>query len=487
MDDKKVTLNRLTSGLISDSLNLGEAIQVPGGALSVVTGHPSGRSPRAKKYVMCSTTEGFDQSRSDYVSKDDYENLLDSILLSYRDGSYCQEVFANHDKENTLYIKVYTATAWHSNFVRNMFTSCEIPDGTEHWTLYSSPDASSKPAVYISFEKREILISGTKYAGEIKKSVFTVLNAILPSKDILPMHCSVNVDKKGKNPCIFFGLSGTGKTTLSSEENRRLIGDDEHAWSPTGIHNFEGGCYAKVINLSEKDEPEIFAAAQAPGSILENVALLARGRPDFSDPVLTENTRASYDISVVPSAHSSRSCGHPKNIIFLTCDAFGVLPPVSKLDLDEMRTHFYLGYTAKVAGTESSVKAPTAVFSFCYGEPFMPLSPDVYVDLLEKYVKKHKCSVWLVNTGWSGGPHGVGDRMPIATTRKIITAIQDGTLKSSKFKTHSHTGLSIPTKHSKFRSTIFSPENAWQDSEKYSAAARDLRKLFDRRRKELGI
>ena len=487
---QNLIFNKSTSFLISDSLNCGESVATQSGALSVNTGKHTGRSPNAKKYVMDKKTKLFDSSRACYIDRKEFSDLKSAILRSY-EVVYSQDVFANHDPDNRLYVRAYTATAWHSNFVRNMFTSCFFPDDVvsshEYWQLYSQPAASDDPCVYIDFSSKEILIAGTSYAGEIKKSVFTVLNAILPNKNILPMHCSVNVDPSGGGACVFFGLSGTGKTTLSSEGGRRLIGDDEHAWSESGLHNFEGGCYAKVINLSRKDEPEIFKAVQAPGSILENVVLDARGRPDFSNPKLTENTRASYDIDQITSAYSSRSCGHPKNIVFLTCDAFGVLPPVSKLDIKEMREHFILGYTAKVAGTESGIKEPKAVFSFCYGEPFMPLAPGRYADLLEEYVSLHGCDVWLVNTGWTGGGYGAGERISISMTRKIISSIHDGTLSLSEFVSHPDTGLKIPAKHPKIKSKFFIPETAWGSKKLYRAAARDLRELFEKRKKELGV
>ena len=482
--------NKPTSFLAHKSLNSGESIVTSTGAISVNTGACTGRSPGAKKYVKDKTSLAFDKDRAKFIEPIEFEQLKMEILHSYT-GVYSQDVFANHDAENRLYIRAYTSTAWQSVFVRNMFTSCVFPDDVtltrSFWHIYSSPAASDKPKVYIDFSNKEILIAGTKYAGEIKKSIFTVLNALLPSKNILPMHCSVNVDPSGENPCVFFGLSGTGKTTLSSEENRRLIGDDEHAWSPRGLHNFEGGCYAKVINLSEDDEPEIYKVIQRPGSILENVVLDARGRPDFSNSMFTENTRASYDIGHIASAYKERSCGHPRNIVFLTCDAFGILPPVSRLDIDEMREHFILGYTAKVAGTESGVKEPAAVFSFCYGEPFMPLEPSRYADLLEEYVQRYKCDVWLVNTGWTGGPYGVGERISISATRSIIVSIHDGSLAATELKTHEATGLKIPSAHPVIGNDMLIPESAWDNKESYCAAARNLHELFDNRKKELGI
>ena len=299
------------------------------------------------------------------------------------------------------------------------------------------------------------------------------------------MHCSANIGQN-EDSALFFGLSGTGKTTLSTDPNRRLIGDDEHGWSDNGIFNFEGGCYAKTINLDPGKEPDIYNAIK-PGALLENVITDENGVVDYSDGSITENTRVSYPINYIKNIEPSEMGGHPNNVIFLTCDAFGVLPAVSKLSISEMREHFILGYTAKVAGTESGIKEPQAIFSFCYGEPFMPLKPERYADLLVEYVERYGCDVWLVNTGWSGGAYGVGERTPISTTRSIIGSIHDGTLAASKFKTHKPTGLKIPKSHPKFDDIAFSPELAWKDNKQYRAAARDLRELFENRKKELGI
>ena len=325
------------------------------------------------------------------------------------------------------------------------------------------PEMENDPKVVICFHEKKIVITGTHYAGEIKKSIFTVLNFILPEKGILPMHCSVNTDKDGKNPAIFFGLSGTGKTTLSASDDRILIGDDEHGWSSTGLFNFEGGCYAKVIDLSREHEPEIWNAVQQPGATLENVVISDEGEPLFDRSDHTENTRGSYPIEHIENASRIGTCGHPNNIIFLTCDAFGVLPPVSKLSIEEAVQHFLLGYTAKVAGTESGITEPVMTFSHCFGAPFMPRKANEYADILRKKILEHDVHCWLVNTGWSGGSYGTGARMPIAVSREVVRQILSGDLAKVDFSKHVHTGLTIPTAtSSELLNEYLVPEQRWE-------------------------
>ncbi|MDZ7809572.1 MAG: phosphoenolpyruvate carboxykinase (ATP) [Arhodomonas sp.] len=333
--------------------------------------------------------------------------------------------------------------------------------------------------ILISFKKKLVLIGGTSYAGEIKKSIFSVLNYVLPGHDVLPMHCSVNVGPAGDS-AVFFGLSGTGKTTLSADARRTLVGDDEHGWGANGLFNFEGGCYAKVINLSAEAEPEIYATTQRFGTIMENVMMDMDSRAvDLDDGSLTENTRASYPLDFIPNASESGIAPHPNNIIMLTCDAFGVLPPVARLSPEQAMYHFLSGYTARVAGTERGVKEPQATFSTCFGAPFMPRHPTVYANLLRKQMNQHAASCWLVNTGWSGGPYGTGERMPIKLTRAMIHAILDGSLDQGEFIPDPFFGLQVPLTCNGVPDDVLIPRNAWQDGTAYDAKARELASMFE--------
>tara|TARA_R100000808_G_scaffold24984_1_gene60171 strand:+ start:5511 stop:6980 length:1470 start_codon:yes stop_codon:yes gene_type:complete len=473
------------------SLQLGEANESGGGALVTATGDCTGRSPKAKSIVCDSITQGkinwdANQSITHHEFLYTRDRMKEHLAKAGETGIYTQTLYANRDPANTLRLKVNTTLLWHSIFARNMFVRPELIEhmltGQEdEWTIYAAPTFTSDPMVLISFQEQEILISGTYYAGEIKKSVFTVLNFLLPAKGILPMHCSVNTAEDGGAPAIFFGLSGTGKTTLSSEEDRVLIGDDEHSWSDTGLYNFEGGCYAKVIRLDAKAEPQIWNACQRHGAILENVILHDDRTPDFNDATLTENTRASYPIEYISNSSKTGAAGHPANVVMLTCDAFGILPPVSKLTPEEAVQHFLLGYTAKVAGTEAGVKEPEATFSYCYGAPFMPRFPQEYAHLLKGKIEKHKVDCWLVNTGWTGGGYGIGHRMPIDVTRKIIAGIHDGTLKKADYQLHPYTGLKIPVKFNGIDESMLSPDKSWANLAEYEEQAEKLMKEFKRR------
>tara|TARA_R110000824_G_scaffold200897_2_gene384951 strand:- start:5315 stop:6763 length:1449 start_codon:yes stop_codon:yes gene_type:complete len=459
------------------------AVCLKSGAISVKTGKYTGRCPGAKFFVCDSLDKKanlIDWESNQEISSSQFFAMKGKIL-SYLKGKnpIIQDLRAGCDGKYSLSIKVTTELAWQAMFAQNMFVATS-PDfvGLQEWSLYCAPGAHSEPRVMINLQTREILIAGTYYAGEIKKSVFTVLSYLLPQIDVLPMHCSVNMDRDGSKPAVFFGLSGTGKTTLSSDEGRVLIGDDEHGWSFEGLFNFEGGCYAKVINLSESDEPQIWSACQQTGSILENV-VIKDGKPDFSDSLYTENTRASYDISKISESSSSGVCAHPDNVIFLTCDAFGVLPPVSKLTRKQAVDHFRMGYTAKVAGTEDGIVEPQATFSHCFGAPFMPMKVDTYADLLEKKVHDHKVDCWLVNTGWSGGGYGVGHRMPIEVSRSIIRRIVSGDLSSKKFLIHNYTKLSIPTQVSNIVDPYIVPEDCWKNLKDYKKSCSNLLSLFE--------
>ena len=458
--------NLLENDLIDKAVENEGAKLSSSGALCVYTGKHTGRSPKAKRIVNDSLTrDTIDWSNNLQISEKEFDQHLEKFLkFKEKNNLYLQEVSAVRDPNYQLKINVWAQYAKHSLFARNMF----VPNTDDHfkadYELYHFPSLCQEPTVLISFEKRIILISGTLYSGEIKKSVFTVLNYWFPEKwEFLAMHCSVNMDKDRKNPTIFFGLSGTGKTTLSSDEDRILIGDDEHGWTDKGLVNFEGGCYAKTIRLSRDDEPQIWDACHMRGTILENV-VLKDGVADFEDSKHTENTRASYPTYYIDNADGDGFINEqPKNIVMLTCDAFGVLPPVCKLNPDEAVQQFLLGYTAKVAGTEQGVKEPIATFSPCFGLPFMPLPPSRYGEILRDKVIKNNVNCWLVNTGWIGGGYGVGKRIPIRITRKIIDLINSGEM--AKFDTFKHefTGFTIPDVQGDAElSSVLRPESSWQ-------------------------
>jgi len=469
-----------------------EGLTVIDGVVYFYTGTRTGRSPNAKKIVKDSlTSENIDWENNNSIEEKEWENCLQRFdaHLANSKTLYRQDVVAVRDPFVNLHTRVYTETAVHSLFARNMFVPYSdtgpdpkfIPD----WNVYHFPSLSKEPTVIISFTDKKVLISGTQYSGEIKKSIFTVLNyTFVKDTAGLPMHCSVNTDLDRKNPVIFFGLSGTGKTTLSSDSNRLLIGDDEHAWTDDGLTNFEGGCYAKTIRLSSDDEPEIWEACHTEGTILENVVLID-GMPDFDNSTYTENCRASYPLSSISNADPHGYIReHPKNIIMLTCDAFGVLPPVSKLTADEAVKQFALGYTAKIAGTEAGVVEPIATFSPCFGGPFMPLPVFEYTNILREKINAHDVDCWLVNTGWTGGSYGVGSRISIKTTRTIIDRILDGSLKNQVTKKHEYTGLTVPL-HPGLDKNILFPENSWTDLAEYKSKVKELTQLFDEKSIEL--
>ena len=465
------------------------------GALAVRTGQHTGRSPNAKFIVEDDITKDLvDWNNNQKMSEKEFKLFRDYFLTKVSGDPgfvYTQQVFAGQHDDHKIPLQVFTSKAWQSLFVKNMFvapTSEELSSFDPEFTLYCVPEATDEPRVIISFKEKLILIGGTWYAGEMKKSMFTVLNFLYPQKDILPMHCSVNValDNKESISTVFFGLSGTGKTTLSSDEGSLLLGDDEHGWSEDGLFNFEGGCYAKVINLSKKAEPVIYEASQQFGAILENVEVDKKGFVDFDSNKWTENTRASYPLEFI-STWPEKVAGHPTNIIMLTCDAYGVLPPVAKLTPNQAVRQFLLGYTAKVAGTEKGVTEPQPTFSHCFGSPFMPMRPKVYADLLKKKIKDHNVNCWLVNTGWTGGPYGTGSRMPIDLTRSIVDLIRYGTLKKCKFKKHAYTDLNIPIDCEEIPDNILKPELGWEDKEEYVQKASELMAKFTDRLKTMHL
>ena len=469
----------------------GEGLITHMGAVAVKTGHYTGRAANEKFIVdepSChdhinwgKVNRPFDPAKFDALYK---------RMIAYMHGKdmFVQECFAGASPEHRLPVRVIAEKAWHALFARNMFikaTQADLINFKPAFTVIDMPSfhavssvdgTNTETFIIVNFAKRLILIGGTSYAGEIKKSIFTILNYLLPlDKRVLSMHCSANFGKKEGDVAIFFGLSGTGKTTLSADPKRSLIGDDEHGWDDTGIFNFEGGCYAKIIKLSRESEPEIFQTTRMFGTILENVAIdTVSRRIDLDDDSFTENTRASYPINHIPHTVRSGVGVHPSNIIMLTCDAFGVLPPVAKLTKEQAVYHFLSGYTAKVAGTEAGITEPQAVFSTCFGAPFMALHPSVYAELLKEKIEKHNVDCWLVNTGWSGGGYGVGSRMKIAYSRALINAAIDGTLKEGGFGKEPFFGLMIPKSCPGVPVEVLDPRNVWTDKAAYDATAKNL-------------
>jgi len=482
-----------TSVLYEQIVKRGEGLISHMGALAVKTGHYTGRAANEKFIV--DEPGSHDQINWGKVNRPfDAEkfDILYKRMTAYLQGRdlFVQDCFAGASPEHKLPVRIITERAWHSLFARNMFLRATPEELAAHQTEFTVIDVpafhaipktdgtNSEAFIIINFARKLVIIGGTSYAGEIKKSIFTVLNYLLPQKKVLSMHCSANAAENGE-VAVFFGLSGTGKTTLSAAPNRLLIGDDEHGWDEKGVFNFEGGCYAKVINLSKESEPEIYQCTRKFGTILENVAIdtLSR-RIDLNDASFTENTRASYPITHIPNIVRSGIGGHPNHVIMLTCDAFGVLPPIARLTPEQAMYHFLSGYTAKVAGTEAGVTEPQATFSACFGAPFMALRPSVYAELLGQKISSQKVNCWLVNTGWSGGGPGVGSRMKIGYSRALVNAALDGTLSAGQFEKDSAFGLSIPKSCPGVPQEVLNPRNVWADKGSYDAAARRLVEMF---------
>jgi len=485
--------NLSTPMLYEEAIRRREGRMAHLGPLVVRTGQHTGRSPNDKFIVKepSSASQIWWGKVNRPMEPANFE-ALQRRLLAYLQGRdlFVQDCFAGADRQYRLPIRVITETAWHSLFARDMFIQAEPEEPAAHvpqFTVINVPNFHAIPEVdgtrsevfiALNFEKRLVLIGGTQYAGEIKKSIFTVLNYLLPQQRVLSMHCSANIGPDG-DVAVFFGLSGTGKTTLSADPSRILIGDDEHGWSDRGVFNFEGGCYAKVIRLSPTAEPEIYETTRRFGTILENVAFdSATGRLDLDDDSLTENTRAAYPISHIPNATRDGLGGHPFTIIMLTADAFGVLPPIARLTPAQAMYHFLSGYTAKVAGTEKGVTEPSATFSACFGAPFMALAPAVYADLLGEKIAQHNVNVWLVNTGWSGGPYGVGQRMKIAYTRAMVHAALDGALGDVPTTPDPIFGVAVPNSCPGVPTEVLNPRNTWADKAAYDAQARKLAGMF---------
>lgn len=479
--------------LYQAALARGEATLTAHGVLLAETGERTGRSPNDKFVVRegASAEEIWWGDVNVPTTRAIFDALADKVRahLSSRDALFVQDLHCGADLEERLAVRVVSENAWHAAFARNMFlrpSPDEIATHEPGFTVLHAPNFHADPAVdgthshvfvMISFEARTVIIGGTEYAGEIKKSIFSIMNHILPGRGHLPMHCSSNTT--GENTAVFFGLSGTGKTTLSADPGRALVGDDEHGWSAKGVFNFEGGCYAKLFDLSEEEEPAIFATTRMPGSILENVILDADGVPDFCDHRLTENTRGSYPIEFIENRTADSMAGHPQNVVFLTCDAFGVLPPISRLTPEQAAYHFISGYTAKVAGTEVGIKEPQATFSACFGAPFMPRHPSVYADLLAAKMAEHGARCWLLNTGWVSGGYGKSKRIRIKWTRALLNAALDGSLNEVEFVIDPRFGFEIPQTCENVPEEILNPRDTWGDAAAYDAAADELARMFE--------
>ncbi|WP_187969654.1 phosphoenolpyruvate carboxykinase [Aquibium microcysteis] len=487
----KVFYNLGAADLYEESIRRGEARLTAQGALVALTGQHTGRSPKDKFIVRDANTEArvwWDNNKP--MTPQHFDNLLADFLEHARGRElFVQDLIGGADPENSLPSRVITEYAWHSLFIRNLLIRPErsaLPAFEPKLTIIDLPSfkadtgrhgARTETIIAVDFTRMIVLIGGTSYAGEMKKSVFTALNYLLPENRVMPMHCSANVGPSG-DAAVFFGLSGTGKTTLSADPSRTLVGDDEHGWGEDGIFNFEGGCYAKTIRLSAEAEPEIFATTQRFGTVLENVVLDENREPDFDDGSLTENTRCAYPLHFIPNASDTGLAPHPQNIIMLTADAFGVMPPIAKLTPAQAMYHFLSGYTAKVAGTEKGVTEPEATFSTCFGAPFMPRHPSEYGNLLRELIARHGVDCWLVNTGWTGGAYGTGRRMPIKATRALLTAALDGSLNQAEFRTDPNFGFAVPVAVPGVDASILDPRSTWADRAAYDAQARRLVGMF---------
>jgi phosphoenolpyruvate carboxykinase (ATP) len=481
--------------LYEHAIRRGEGELALGGSFSVSTGAFTGRTPRDKYIVEEPGTKDtvWWGKINQPVSPEQFASLHDR-MLAYLQGRelFVQDLYAGADPTYRLPVRVVTDGAWHSLFARNMFIRPPVDElaGFEPaFTILHAPQflaiperdgINSETFIFVNFAEQLVLIGGTAYAGEIKKSVFGYLNFVLPARGVLPMHASANVGPKG-DCAIFFGLSGTGKTTLSADASRTLIGDDEHGWGPKGIFNFEGGCYAKVINLSPVSEPEIYSTITRFGTVLENVILDPETRmPDVDNQSLTENTRACYPIDFIPNADPRGLASHPNNVVMLTCDAFGVMPPIAKLSAEQAMYHFLSGYTARVAGTEKGLSnAPEATFSTCFGAPFMPRHPAVYAKMLGAQIREHGAQCWLVNTGWSGGTYGAGRRMPIAHTRALLRAALDGRLAPAPVRKEANFGLLVPESCPEVPNEMLDPRGTWSDKKAYDETAHELTRRFE--------
>jgi len=491
----RVLRNPSTPQLYTHALARGEGRLAEGGPLVVDTGAHTGRSPRDKLIVReaGSAERIWWSDVNAEISEEHFEGLREKVTahLGQRETLYVIDAFAGADTAHRIAVRVVTDRPYHALFAATMFiepTAEELASFEPQALVLHAPELEADPAVdgtrsgtfvVLHPSRTEVLIGGTFYAGEIKKSIFTVMNDRLALEGVLPMHCSANVGPDG-DVAIFFGLSGTGKTTLSADPERHLIGDDEHGWGDAGVFNFEGGCYAKVIRLSAAAEPQIFRTTHTFGTILENVIMDERGELDLDDDSRTENTRAAYDLEQIDNALPEKRAGHPRSVIFLTADAFGILPPIARLSRDQALFYFLSGFTAKLAGTEIGVTEPQPTFSACFGAPFLPQPPVVYAQMLGAKLDEHRAPVWLVNTGWTGGPFGEGSRMPIAATRALLAAALSGDLDDAEFRTDPNFGFQVPVSVHGVDAALLDPRSTWRDPDAYDRKAADLAGMFRR-------
>jgi phosphoenolpyruvate carboxykinase (ATP) len=494
-----IAWNLTTAPLVEHAVRRGEGLLAKDGPLVVRTGKHTGRSAQDRFIVRNSTSERtvWWGKTNKPMDAEAFDRLHNDFLqaLAGKDQLFVADLYGGSQPEHRVRVRVVNELAWHNLFIRTLLVrpeADELTDFSPEYLIIDLPSFKADPArhgcrsetvIAVNLEKKIILIGGTAYAGEMKKSVFGLLNFLLPPQGIMPMHCSANIGPQG-DTAIFFGLSGTGKTTLSADPNRTLIGDDEHGWSDTAVFNFEGGCYAKMIRLSAEAEPEIFATTKRFGTVLENVVIDPVTREmDFDDASLAENSRGAYPIDYIPNSSEENMGPLPKNVVMLTADAFGVLPPIARLTPDQAMYHFLSGYTAKVAGTEIGVTEPEATFSTCFGAPFMPRHPSVYGNLLKERIAKGNVDCWLVNTGWTGGKYGIGKRMPIKATRALLNAALDGSLKNANFRKDPNFGFDVPVevpglKELGVDTAILDPRSTWPDKDEYDRTAARLVDLF---------
>lgn len=485
-------VNLDTAPLVTLAVQRNEVRLTADGAVAAITGEHTGRSAN-DKYIVNDPELSADvwwHDGNKPMAPEAFDDFA-QVAREYLNGQqlFVEDLYAGASEEHRLRVRVVTTNAWHALFARTMFIRPPLPvpdDFEPDFVILHAPDLDAPKealglrtttAIATSFKKKLIVIAGTKYAGEVKKSIFTAMNWLLPAAGVFPMHCSANIGKEG-DVALFFGLSGTGKTTLSSDPERALIGDDEHGWGPEGVFNVEGGCYAKVIGLRQEAEPEIWQASHRFGTVLENVVLDESGRVDFDDDSLTENTRACYPLEALLNRHESGQGGAPKNVIMLTADAFGVLPPVSRLTGEEAMRQFLSGYTARIAGTEKGVKEPQATFSACFGAPFLPRRPEVYAQMLKDYLARSGAKCWLVNTGWIAGPYGTGRRMSLTQTRAILKAILTDTIGAEGWWTDAQFGLECPVAVPGVPAEVLNPRATWADGAAYDAQAEVLKSKF---------
>ena len=489
-----VYYNFIEPALVEAAVSRGEGRIGKGGAFLCSTGQFTGRSPKDKFVVRTASVEdSIWWENNAAMAPEAFDRLYDDMLAHMQGRDYfVQDLYAGADPAHRLDVRVVTELAWHGLFIRHLLRRpdrAELDSFSPEWTIINCPSFKADPArhgcrtetvIALNFDRKTILIANTQYAGENKKSVFTLLNYLLPEKGVMAMHCSANhAIGNPDDAAVFFGLSGTGKTTLSADPSRILIGDDEHGWSDNGTFNFEGGCYAKTINLNPEAEPEIYGTTQKFGTVIENMVFDPDTLDlDFEDSSLTENMRCAYPLEYISNASATGMGGHPKNVIMLTCDAFGVLPPIARLTPAQAMYHFLSGFTSKTAGTERGITEPTPTFSTCFGAPFMPRRPEVYGKLLQEKIAAHGATCWLVNTGWTGGAYGTGRRMPIKATRALLTAAMDGTLAQGAFRKDANFGFEVPVSVPGVDASLLDPRSTWADGAAYDAQAKKLVQMF---------